>query len=136
MQLAGLLEKARTADPGERIQWRDQLVPFGTKAIDAVAPWLSDQVLAAFAVRVIVRVGETGEPEAAAKAIRSARTRVPESIRGDLDWALTTLKAAKLSADAELAPAPTPSKARARTTVRERPHLAPPTARRSGRFGR
>lgn len=135
MQLAGLLEKARTADPGERIQWRDQLVPFGTKAIEAVAPWLTDQVLAAFAVRVIVRVGENGEPEAATKALRSARTRVPDTIRADLDWALTTLKtAAKQTADAELAPVP--AKARARTTARERPHLAPPTARRSGRFGR
>jgi hypothetical protein len=134
MQLAGLLEKARSADPGERIQWRDQLVPFGTKAIDAVAPWLTDQVLAAFAVRVIVRVGENGEPEAAAKALRSARTRVPVPIRADLDWALTTLKAAaKQTADAEVAPAP--AKTRARATVRERPHLAPPKARRTGRFG-
>ena len=134
MQLAGLLEKARTADPGERIQWRDQLVPFGTQAIEAIAPWLSDQVLAAFAVRVIVRVGENGEPEAAAKALRSARTRVPDTIRGDVDWALSTLKtAAKQTAESEQASVPL--KARART-LRERPHLAPPTARRSGRFGR
>jgi hypothetical protein len=133
MQLAGLLEKARTADPGERIQWRDQLVPFGTKAIEAMAPWLTDQVLAGFAVRVIVRVGENGEPEAAAKALRAARTRVPEPIRGDVDWGLSTLKtAAKQTTEDEAAPAP--AKARART-VRERPHLAPPTARKTGRSG-
>jgi hypothetical protein len=135
MQLAGLLEKARTAEPGERIQWRDQLVPFGTKAIEAVAPWLTDQTLGAFAVRVIVRVGESGEPEAAAKALRAARTRVPDTIRADVDWALTTLKtAARQSADAEALPSP--AKAGRARTLRERPHLAPPTARRSGRFGR
>ena len=134
MQLAGLLEKARTAEPGERIQWRDQLVPFGTQAIEAITPWLTDEVLAAFAVRVIVRVGESGESEAATKALRSARTRVPDTIRGDVDWGLLTLKtAAKATADAELPPAP--AKARARTVARERPHLARPAARRSGRYG-
>jgi hypothetical protein len=136
MQLASLLEKARTATPADRIQWRDQIAPFGTEAINAIEPWLTDQVLGAFAVRVIVRVGEKGEPEAAAKALRSARTRVPDTIRADVDWALTTLKAAaKQAVESEAAPAQAAKPARART-VRERPHLAPPTARRSGRSGR
>jgi hypothetical protein len=130
MQLASLLEEARAAAPDQRILFRDQIAPFGTKAIAAIEPWLTDQVLAAFAVRVIARVGEQGEPQAAAKALRSARTRVPETIRGDVEWALSALKLAGRQAAAPEA-VPVAAKPRARS-AHENPLLSP-QGRRAGR---
>lgn len=117
MQLASLLEEARGASPDRRILWRDQLAPFGTRAIDGVEPWLTNGVLAAFAVRVILRVGQQGERQAAAKALRAARRRVPEQVQGDVDWALAALRlearedAAALKALAMPAVPPTPVRA-------------------------
>lgn len=113
MQLASLLEEARGASPDRRILWRDQIAPFGRRAIEGVEPWLTSGVLAAFAVRVILRVGQQGEREAAAKVLRSARRRVPTQVQGDVDWALAALRlASRQAASAEKAlatPAVTPS---------------------------
>jgi hypothetical protein len=104
MQLASLLEEARGASPDRRILWRDQIAPFGTRAIDGVEPWLTNGVLAAFAVRVILRVGQQGEREAAAKVLRSARGRVPPQVKGDVEWALAALRlVARQAAAAEQA---------------------------------
>jgi len=102
MQLASLLEEAQGASPDCRILWRDRIAPFGKRAIDGVEPWLTSGVLAAFAVRVILRVGQQGESEAAAKVLRSARRRVPPQVRGDVEWALAALRlAARQAAAAE-----------------------------------
>ena len=113
MQLASLLEEAQGASPDRRILWRDQIAPFGIRAIKGVEPWLTSAVLAAFAVRVILRVGQQGERQAAAKALRAARRRVPPEVQGDVDWALATLRlAARQDAAAEkaaLVPALTPA---------------------------
>ena len=104
MQLASLLEEAQVASPDRRILWRDQIAPFGKRAIVGVEPWLTSGVLAAFAVRVILRVGQQGEREAAAKVLRSARRRVPPQVKGDVDWALAALRlAARQAAAAETA---------------------------------
>jgi hypothetical protein len=112
MQLTSLLEEAQGAAPDRRILFRDQIAPFGTRAIEGVEPWLTSELLAAFAVRVILRVGQQGERLAAAKALRAARRRVPPRVLGDVEWALTSLRlAAKEAADAEKAlarPAVTP----------------------------
>ena len=109
MQLTSLLEEAQGAAPDRRILFRDQIAPFGTRAIEGVEPWLTSDVLAAFAVRVILRVGQQGERVAAAKALRAARRRVPPRVLGDVEWALTSLRlAAREAADAEKAPAATP----------------------------
>lgn len=43
------------------------------RAIEGVEPWLTDGALAAFAIRVIWRVGEQGEPAAAVEVLRAAR---------------------------------------------------------------
>jgi hypothetical protein len=131
MQLASLLEEAQVASPDRRILWRDQIAPFGKRAIDGVEPWLTSGVLAAFAVRVILRVGQQGEREAAAKVLRSARRRVPPQVKGDVDWALAALRlAARQAAAAEKAlatPAVTPS-----TLVRPvQPYYSPVARRRS-----
>ncbi len=105
MQLASLLEEAQGAAPDRRILFRDQIAPFGTRAIEGVEPWLTSDVLAAFAVRVILRVGQQGERVAAAKALRSARRRVPPRVLGDVEWALASLRlAAREAADAEKEP--------------------------------
>jgi len=130
MLLASLLEEAQGASPDRRILWRDQIAPFGKRAIDGVEPWLTNGVLAAFAVRVILRVGQQGERDAAAKVLRSARRRVPTQVQGDVEWALAALRlAARQAAAAEKAlemPPVTPS-APARPV---RPYYSPVARRR------
>jgi hypothetical protein len=91
MRLARLLAEAAAASPDRRIEWRDQIAPFGRRAIKGVEPWLADSALAAFAIRVIWKVGERGEPEAAVKVLRAARGRLPVHLQGDIDWALRAL---------------------------------------------
>jgi len=99
MQLTSLLEEAQGATPDRRILFRDQIAPFGTRAIEGVEPWLTSDVLAAFAVRVILRVGQQGERIAAAKALRAARRRVPPRVLGDVEWALASLRLAAKEAE-------------------------------------
>ncbi len=63
--LAALLEAARSADPRDRITFRDTIASHGAPAIDAMADWISDPLLGAFAVRVLQRIGAEGlRPEA------------------------------------------------------------------------
>lgn len=92
MTLASLLEKASTASPADRIEWRDQIAAFGPRAIEGVRPWLSNPALAGFAIRVIERVGAAGDPALAAQVLRAARTRVPPAVSGDIAWALQRLR--------------------------------------------
>ena len=108
MRLATLLAEAAAAPPERRIQWRDRIAPFGRRAIDGVEPWLFDGVLAAFAIRVIWRAGELGEPAAAVTSLRAARGRLPAHVQRDVDWALRSLHPTPrpLAAQAEADPAP------------------------------
>jgi hypothetical protein len=106
MNLSSLLEEARTATPANRILWRDPIALHGRVAIDGVEPWLQDSTLAAFAIRVIQRVGAQGEPGAATKALRSARSRAPAHIQGDIDWALAELKPAARKPLVEISASP------------------------------
>ena len=130
MQLASLLEEAQGASPDCRILWRDRIAPFGKRAIDGVEPWLTSGVLAAFAVRVILRVGQQGEREAAAKVLRSARLRVPAQVKVDVDWALATLRlAARQAAAAEKALA-TPEVTPPAPARPVEPHYSPVARRR------
>jgi hypothetical protein len=92
--LATLLARAEGADPTNRIDLRDPIAAHGAAAIEAVAPWLKEPALAAFAIRVIARVGLDGEREAAQSVLRSARRRMDERLRADADWALSVLKVA------------------------------------------
>ena len=70
MELASLLESAQAAPPERRIEWRDGIAAYGASAIEAVRPWLVNDSLAAFAVRVIERAGINGEAELASKVLR------------------------------------------------------------------
>ena len=92
MELTLLLEQAKEASPTTRIQWRDRIASYGARAIDATRLWLTDTVLAAFAVRVIERAGANGAQGLAIDALRSSRSRVPLAVRSDVDWALKRLR--------------------------------------------
>ncbi len=91
MELAALLEEAHSAPPDRRIEWRDRIAAHGASAIDGIRPWLADDVLAAFAVRVIERVGVNGEAELASQVLRSERAHVPAEVSADVTWALRKL---------------------------------------------
>ena len=116
--LATLIARAQAADPAHRIDLRDPIAAHGAAAIEAVVPWLKDPALAAFAIRVIARVGLDGEREAAQAALRSARRRLDDRLRADADWALGVLK---MSAP----PAPPPASAPARRAAAPRRAEAP-----------
>jgi hypothetical protein len=110
MQLAILLAEAHEAGPDRRILWRDPIAAFGERAIEGVRPWLSDRVLAAFAIRVIARAGEQGQSEEATRVLRAVRSTVLPYLNADLDWALARLRAAKrLASKTQSAPPPLPS---------------------------
>ena len=108
MELAALLEQARSATPGRRIESRDGIAAYGALGIDGVRPWLVDGALAAFAVRVIERAGIHGESVLASKVLRSARATVPQGVTEDVEWALQQLRAAAR---------PKPAAARARVVA-------------------
>jgi hypothetical protein len=58
--LDALLEAAGAAGPGERIEFRDRVAAFGSRAIPALQDWLSDPRLGAFAVRALEKIA--GDP--------------------------------------------------------------------------
>jgi hypothetical protein len=93
MNLASLLEEARTASPDRRIEWRDRIAAHGAEAIAAIRPWLADPALAGFAIRVIERAGLAGERTLAARILRAARSGVSPAIAADIAWALQQLRA-------------------------------------------
>lgn len=92
-ELRGLLASAEVAGPVHRIDWRDPIAAYGRPAIDAIAPWLVQPTLAAFAIRVIERVGHDGEQEVATAVLRGARRSIDAHVRPDLDWAIQHLRA-------------------------------------------
>jgi hypothetical protein len=95
-EIVGLLAHARHAGPAHRIEWRDRIAAYGQPAIKAIVPWLDEPKLAAFAVRVIERAGQRGEPEreVAVQALRSARRAIDPCVRPDLEWVLLHLREA------------------------------------------
>jgi hypothetical protein len=107
-ELSALLEQARSAPPDRRIESRDPIAAYGPAAIESVRPWLTDEALAAFAVRVIEKAGLGGEPALAATVLRAARTKVPPTVTDDVLWALQRLKTA---ANPKPVAAPPPPKA-------------------------
>jgi hypothetical protein len=127
MQLAILLAEAHEAGPDRRILWRDPIAAFGERAIEGVRPWLSDRVLAAFAIRVIARAGEQGQSVEASRVLRVARSTLPPHLQADIDWALARLRAATgLASRTSSVPPPSPSD----PPVRERQRFATVARRR------
>ncbi len=124
MELTALLETARSAPPDRRIESRDQIAAFGALAIEGIRPWLTDDALAAFAVRVIERAGINGEPQLAAKVLRAARSKVPAGVTDDVVWALERLRAASR-------PKPPPPPAAAASVRRDTSRSASSSRRRT-----
>jgi hypothetical protein len=120
--LVELLVLASKADPSDRIQWRDPIAAYGSAGIGAVAPWLVDPALAAFAIRVIARAGADGERETAQATLRQARRRLDPRLRADADWALSMLKVGPqpVVAVARRVPLTTPRPTTARMSTRPR----------------
>lgn len=94
-ELSDLLEETRDADPGERINLRDPIAAHGEVAIDAMTDWLADPRLAAFAIRVLERIGaDLGQRPAVVGALMAVdRTELPPHLVGDLDRTLAALGA-------------------------------------------
>ena len=102
--LNALLAQAQTADPLDRIGYRDQIAAYGPRAILAIAPWLEDARLGAFAVRVVTVVADAGHVEDAVAALQAARPNIINpDVMSDVDALL-----------ARIAPKPAP---RARRTA-------------------
>ncbi len=88
-----LLTRARDAEPAQRIGLRDPIVSQGESAIDAMSDWLGDRRLAAFAIRVLERIGRQPQGRPAVIAVLSEvdRADLPQHLLGDLDRSLTAL---------------------------------------------
>ena len=128
MKLALLLEEASTASPARRIEWRDRIAAFGPRAIEGVRPWLSNPVLAGFAIRVIVRAG-AAEPILAAQVLRSARSTVPRAAAADIDWAIQQLRATSQATGSSESSSAGPKAAAPRRSAPPRRRSSPRAAR-------
>ena len=95
--LDDLLTQAREADPGVRITLRDPIAAQGDLAIEAMTDWLGDPRLAAFAVRVLERIGREHAHRLAVVEALSAvdRAELPQHLISDLDGALAALGSAR-----------------------------------------
>src|SRR5687767_7106596 len=89
--LVELIARARGASPNKRIELRDAIAAHGTDAVDAMGEWLADPVLTRFAVRVIGKVAESGDREAAVGTLRLARQEASPDQRDDIDQELRRL---------------------------------------------
>ena len=91
--LPSLLGAAADADPGERITFRDPIAAHGEAAIEAMTDWLADPRLAAFAIRVLERIGKNAQSSDAVGAVLVAvdREELPTHLIRDVDQALLSL---------------------------------------------
>lgn len=91
--LDSLLARAREAHPSDRIELRDPIAAQGETAIDAMTDWLGDPRLAAFAIRVLERIGREAFSRDAVVGVLVAvnREELPAPLVGDIDQALTAL---------------------------------------------
>lgn len=92
-ELDDLLIEAREADPGDRIHLRDAIAAYGDVAIDAMTDWLGDTRLAAFAIRVLERIGRDAATRPTVVRVLAAinRAELPAHLAGDIDRALAAL---------------------------------------------
>ena len=91
-ELLSSAEKAGTS----RIEFRDRIAAHGAPAVEAMAPWVRDPQLGAFAVRVIGRAaGHDARAEAIAALAEAARAGATPDIRRDAEEQLRTLGATR-----------------------------------------
>ena len=90
--LVEAIAAAQSADRLTRIDWRTPIAQHGAEAIDAVAPWIRDPELGAFAVRVVEAAAGFGAREEALEALRGVGRLGPsEAVLRDIDAALARL---------------------------------------------
>lgn len=91
--LLDLLEEARDADLGSRIEWRDRIAAHGVEAVKEIRTWLADPSTVSFAIRVIERAATSiGAKQLAIDALRGVRgDTFPESARRDAEESLKRL---------------------------------------------
>lgn len=91
--LDGLLAAARDASPADRIELRDSIAAHGENAIEAMTDWLAEPRLAAFAIRVLDRIGRQPATKRAVLEVFAAvdREELPAHLVGDVDQALAGL---------------------------------------------
>jgi hypothetical protein len=106
-ELDRLLAGARAADAHTRITFRDPIANHGVAGIKAVAPWMADPQLGAFAVRVIERAAGIARPQAVTALRRGRASAGSPSIAGDIDDALERLRPANAHTGTARAKAPT-----------------------------
>ena len=96
-RLAQLLAGARNASPLTRINFRNPIAAYGGDAIPALAEWLGDPRLGAFAVRGLQRIAADSEAavatrRAVATVLEDAEPEAPTAaVRGDIEEALAIL---------------------------------------------
>lgn len=100
--LDDLLLQAREADPGERILLRDRIAAHGEDAIEAMTDWLGDPRLAAFAVRVLERIGGDllARPSVIEVLQAIDREEWPGHLAGDVSRTLAALGASPVASRA------------------------------------
>ena len=87
-----LLAEARAAAPDQRIKYRDPIAEYGEEAVKAIAPWLQDERLGLFAVRVMLRVADQGSRPLVVATLRDALTAgPPDKIKADIEDQLAHL---------------------------------------------
>jgi hypothetical protein len=116
--LSQLLNDVSRAGHAERITYRDRVAAFGSDAIVALEPWLTDRRLSGFAIRTVARAA-TSDHLLAVKSLRDALSKTDNPIiTRDLREELLRLGV------------PTP------TRTMTRAHERPPVARQRGEVDR
>jgi hypothetical protein len=89
-----LLDAAKKAGPGERIELRDPIAARGAPAIPPLRVWLADPRLSAFAVRTLEKIGAThANRRDVLEALASIDpATVPESVAVDISGAMARLR--------------------------------------------
>lgn len=90
--LEELLDEARESSPATRLpEYRDAIAAYGAEAIEPLAMWLVEPILAAFAIRTLERVvalDPKTRPEVVGVMATLDRATLPDPIRRDLAEAL------------------------------------------------
>jgi hypothetical protein len=117
--LERLLDEARESSPAVRLPtYRDAIAAYGVEAIEPLASWIEEPVLAAFAIRSLERIATQVGPAKAEviQTLRSVdRTAIEEHLVRDLDASLR-----RLGVDPDR-----PARGRVRTPPRGQPVESP-----------
>lgn len=97
--LRALLERARTASPGDRIDLRDDVADHGAAAVESLRDWLTNSDLSRFAVRVLGRIAEKHDRDVAVQALREARDGASTEQWADIAAELRRLGALQTAPD-------------------------------------